>query len=212
MLSWQPKRRSAPPERDSRAYEIGREYGQPQQLQALLGDRRLAAQSNSPLRAQVMQSMQRTYGNRAVQRALSTKGAGQIAVQRKDYSPSLPPFLMGPLTMGFDYLLQSIGPSSLPPIADPAQPSISEMVQEHIARAQGAAAFYERQQAEKHDQEIDGAQRAITGLPPDWFMQGKDPKGMLEQPQYHDVSPALNSSELEDLQWENEVLGAARHG
>ncbi len=180
-------------------------------LTTLLRPANLRRRGSSGTRAQVLLNVQRTHGNRAVQRALSTRGAGQIAVQRKDYSPSLPPFLMGPLTMGFDYLLHSVGPSSLPPITDPAQPSVPEMVQEQIARAQSTKAFIEWQQAKNHDQEIDDAQRAITTLPPDWFMRGKDPHGTLERPQYDDVSPALNPWELQEQQRENEFLEAARH-
>ena len=180
-------------------------------LTTLLRHADLLRRGSSGTRAQALLNMQRTHGNRAVQRALSTRGAGQIAVQREEYSPSLPPFLMGPLTMGFDYLLHSLGPSSLPPINDPAQPSLPEMVQEQIARAQGEKAFLEGQQEKQHDQEIDDAQRGITGLPPDWFMWGEDPAGTLEQPQYDDVSPALNPWELQELQRENEFLEAARH-
>ncbi len=180
-------------------------------LTTLLRHANMRRRGSSGTRAQVLLNVQRTHGNRAAQRALSTSGAGQIAVQREEYSPSLPPFLYGPLTLGFDYLLHSLGPSSLPPITDPAQPSVPEMVQEHIARAQGAKAFHEGQQAKKHDQEIDDAQRAITGLPPDWFMRGAAPPGTLEQPQYDDVSPALNPWELQELQRENEFLEAARH-
>ncbi|HKP54618.1 MAG TPA: hypothetical protein VJ183_18430 [Chloroflexia bacterium] len=179
-------------------------------LTTLLRHANLRGRGSSGTRAQALLNMQRTHGNRAVQRALSTRGSGQIAVQRDDYSPSLPPFLMGPATMGFDYLLHSLGPSSLPPMRDPAQPTVSEMVQEQIARAQGAKAFHEGQQAKQHDQAIDDAQRAVTGLPPDWFTWGKDPPGPLEQPQYEDVSPALNPWELQELQRENEFLEARR--
>jgi hypothetical protein len=93
--------------------------------------------------------------------------------------------------MGFDYLLHSLGTSSLPPFR-PGQASVPEMVQDHVTQILGRKAFIDRQLAEKHEDEIDDAQRAITGLPPDWFLGGEDPPGTLELPEYSDVSPNLN--------------------
>ena len=172
----------------------------------------LSGRGSSGTRAQVLLNAQRTLGNRAVQRAMCQGGGGKIAVQRDDYSPSLPPFLMGPATLGFDYLLHSLGPSSLPPINDPSRPTVTEMVQQQIAKVQSAKAFQEEQQAKKHDQEIDDAQRALTTLPPDWnYIQGRDPtKSYLDDPQYSDVSPALTRGELQEQQLENELLETAR--
>src|SRR5688500_19138884 len=83
----------------------------------------LSGRGNAGTRAQLLLQLQRTHGNRAVQRSGDGEGG---------YSPTLPPFLMGPATMGWDYLLHSLGPSSLPPF-NPGQPSVPEMVQEHIA-------------------------------------------------------------------------------
>ena len=71
-------------------------------------------------------------------------------------------------------------------------------------------AFIEEQQAKKHDEEIDDAQRALTGLPPDWFTRGQAPPGPLEQPEYDDVSPALNPWELKELERQREFEEAAR--
>ena len=161
----------------------------------LLRQVNLGGRGNAPIRAQLLLDMQRTHGNRAV--------------QRQEYSPALPPFLMGPLTMGWDYLLHSLGPSSLPPF-NPGQPSIPEMVQEHIAKVQGTKAFYEGEQARKHDIAIGDAQRAITGRPAEWAMLPDHSPGTLEEPQYEDVSPALNPWELQELERERELMEAAR--
>src|SRR5687767_116032 len=74
----------------------------------------LSGRGNAGTRAQLLLQLQRTHGNRAVQRSGDGEGG---------YSPTLPPFLMGPATMGWDYLLHSLGPSSLPPF-NPGQPSV----------------------------------------------------------------------------------------
>jgi hypothetical protein len=80
------------------------------------------------------------------------------------------------------------------------------MVQEHIAKVQGMKAFHEGEQAKKHDQEIDDAQRAITGLPPDWAYMRDETPGTLERPEYEDVSPALNPLEQDELEREKELM------
>jgi hypothetical protein len=166
---------------------------------ALLRHANLRRRGSSGTRAQVMLNNQRVHGNRAVQRSSDGEGG---------YSPALPPFLMGPLTMGFDYLLHSLGPSSLPPFR-PGQPTVSEMVQDHVSQIRGRKAFIDMQLAEKHENEIDDAQRAITGLPPDWFLRGQDPPGTLEHQEYENVSPALDQWELEQLEYEREISSPA---
>jgi hypothetical protein len=161
----------------------------------LLRHTNIRRRGSSGTHAQVVLNSQRVHGNRAVQRASDGEGG---------YSPTLPPFLMGPATLGFDYLLHSLGPGSLPPFR-PGQTTVSEMVQGHIAQAQARKAFIEQQQADKHEHEIDNAERAITGLPPDWFLRGEDPPGTLEQPEYENVSPALDEGELQQLDYGREI-------
>jgi len=155
-----------------------------------LGRFKRGGRGSSETRTQHLLQLQRTYGNRAVQRQADG-----------GYEPSFPPFLMGPLTMGFDYLLHSVGPSSLPPITDPAQPSVAEMVQQQIGRAN----FAHDELAKKQAQDTDDAQRALTGLPPDWAMYGgAEPPRTLERPEYDDVSPTLNPWELQELERQKE--------
>ncbi len=48
---------------------------------ALLGDSRLKTRGNGPVQASVMQGMQRTHGNRAVQRLLQRRASGGVASQ-----------------------------------------------------------------------------------------------------------------------------------
>jgi hypothetical protein len=186
-------RRSA---EDAGPAEHGLESGYPP---TLLRHTNIRRRGSSGIHAQVMLNNQRVHGNRAIQRLSDGEGG---------YSPTLPPFLMGPATLGFDYLLHSLGPGSLPPFR-PDQPTVTEMVQGHIAQAQAQKALIEKQQADKHEHEIDNAQRAITGLPPDWFLRGQDPPGTLEQPEYENVSPALDQRELEQLEYEREISNPA---
>jgi hypothetical protein len=129
-----------------------------------------------------------------------TPAAPAAAVSRleKDegFRPSFPPFLTGPLMWGWDYLLYSAGKS------EPRQPTVSEMVQQLIGKSQFERGLVEKQQ----EQAIDNSQRALTGLPPDWFTRGQGLPDPLELHQYHDVSPALNWRELQDREEEKELL------
>lgn len=85
----------------------------PCSVHGLVGSAVLGASYNTPVRAQAMHGMQRTYGNRAVQRHVAANASkGRVAVQR---SPSPTETLatmgtiMGKDNPGFEYLRKQMG-------------------------------------------------------------------------------------------------------
>jgi hypothetical protein len=160
----------------------------------LLSDQQWSRSDNAPVRQAAMQSMQRTYGNRAVQRYVQRQVA--LPVQRQDdddeYRPTLPFPLMGPLTIGWDYLLHSVGRRDKPSREiDPVYKAMWGM----MSKGQELTEANERA---NHD-----ARQAITGEPPRDFIEDAD-MGMSSRPQYDDVSPALRPWELDEAEAESE--------
>jgi hypothetical protein len=143
------------------------------------------AHRNLTRHTEAIHQMQRTHGNRAVQR--QTCEPANRAYQSRYTDGEL------------------VQIAQCHERERQAKLTVPELVQEHIAKTQSIKAFYEDQEAQKQALAVDDAQRAITGLPTDWAMWGEvDRPGRLDRPQYDNVSPALDHSELQERERQRE--------
>jgi hypothetical protein len=109
-----------------------------------------------------------------------------------EYKPPLPLPLMGPLTLGWDYLLHSVGRRDKPSREiDPVYKAMWGMMSKG------------QELTEANERATRDAQQAITGQPPRDFIEDAD-MGMSSWPQYGDVSPALRPWERDEAEAESE--------
>jgi len=81
---------------------------------SLLNDSCISGRGNAPVRQAAMQSMQRTHGNRAVQRTHSTHNVSQRAAVQRTPTETLATMqeIMGKDNPGFDYIRKQMGMES----------------------------------------------------------------------------------------------------
>jgi hypothetical protein len=99
---------------------------------------------------------------------------------------------MGPLTLGWDYLLHSVGRSEKPSREiDPVYKAMWGMMSKG------------QELTEANERAADNARQAITGQAPQDFIEDAN-MGMSAWPQYADVSPALQPWERDEAEAESD--------